>query len=205
MFTGNRLRGVRAVAAALVACVSLSGCLSARMYVDPALPVVGSEDFSAPVEPQSANVLFEFRTKGNANARATQETRLIALEAVRTSGLFSDVVDGGAGPADGQLRIVIDNVPVTDNAVAKGVGTGLTMGLVGSMVTDGYVCTARYTRDGVTTEATVEHALHTTIGNHGGPEGLQAVPVQQAIETVVSQLVLNALNRLEDDGAFGAP
>ncbi|MGY1459035.1 MULTISPECIES: hypothetical protein [unclassified Luteimonas] len=205
MLVPNGLRGLRAVAAALVVCISLSGCLSARMYVDPTLPVVGSEDFTTPTDPQSANVLFEFRTKGNANARATQETRLIALEAVRKSGLFSDIVDGGAKAADSQLKIVIDNVPVTENAAAKGVGTGLTLGLAGSMVTDGYLCTASYTSGGVTTETTVEHALHTTIGNHGGPEGLQPVPAQQAVETIVSQMVLNALKQLGDDNAFGAP
>lgn len=205
MLAQNGLRGLRAVATALVVCFLLSGCLSARMYVDPALPVLGSDDFRAPADPQSANVLFEFRTKGNANARATQETRLIALEAVRKSGLFSDVIDGGATAADAQLKIVIDNIPVTENAAAKGVGTGLTMGLVGSMVTDGYLCTASYTRDGVTTQTTVQHALHTTIGNHSGPEGLQPVPAQQAVETVVTQMVLNALKQLGADSAFGAP
>jgi hypothetical protein len=203
MHAFNGLRGLRAVLAALVACVFLSGCLSTRFYVDPTLPVIGSADLEAPANPQSANVLFEFRTKGNANARATNETRQFALEAVRGSGLFSDVIDGATQPADGQLKIVIDNIPVTENAAAKGVGTGLTLGLAGSMVTDGYVCTASYTAGGVTTETTVEHALHTTIGNKGGPEGLVAVPMPQAVETLVSQMVLNALKRLGDDGAFG--
>lgn len=196
-------RGFRAAIAAFALCFSLSGCLSTKFYVDPALPKVAKADFVAPADPKSANVLFEFRTKGNANARATQETRQIAVEAVRESGLFSNVVDGAGTPADGQLKIVIDNIPITDNAAAKGFGTGLTLGLAGSMVTDGYVCTVSYAVGGATSETTVKHALHTTIGNHGGPDGLTAVPVQQAVSTVVSQMVLNALKRLDDDDAFG--
>lgn len=205
MFLQNQKRALRA-ALAVFACLVLSGCLSMKSYVDPALPVVKAADIDAPASPATANLLYEFRTKGNANARATTLTRGFALSAANESGVFTRVIEGAGAPADGQLTIVIDNVPVTDNAAAKGFGTGLTLGLAGSIVTDGYVCTARYVRGSdPVKEVVLRHSLHTTIGNKSGPEGLTAVTMDQGVETVVKQLVLNALKQLADDGAFGAP
>ncbi|NZA28305.1 hypothetical protein H0E84_18170 [Luteimonas sp. SJ-92] len=200
LFKGPRV--VRAVMVAFALSFSLSGCLSTKTYVDPTLPTVSRTDLRAPANPRSANVLFEFRTKGNANARATQEVRPMVIQAVEESGLFSSVSDTASVPAGSQLKVVIDNVPVTDNAAAKGFGTGLTLGLAGSMVTDGYVCTVSYTADGTTTETVVNHALHTTIGNHGGPDGLAPMPMQQALTTLVHQMVFNALKDFSDRRLF---
>ncbi|MFO3703767.1 hypothetical protein ACI6Q5_01990 [Xanthomonas codiaei] len=193
---------MRAVAALLM-CASLSACLTMKSYVDPALPVVAQDQFTAPRAPAPVLVLFEFRTKGSANARATEAMRSRVIAAVAQSHQFGQI-DGNA-PNAGQLRVVIDNVPLTDAAAAKGFGTGLTLGLAGSMVTDGYVCTASYTRAGKTIQATVKHALHTTIGNKAGPAGLPARTPAEAANVVVDQLVFNALNTLAAQGAFADP
>lgn len=178
----------------------MTGCLSAKMYVDPALPKVAKADLVQAQQPQPVQVLFEFRTKGNANSRATEQIRPRIVSVAAESGLFSGVTSDANG--GGVLKIVIDNVPVTNNAAAKGFGTGLTMGLVGSMVTDGYICTATYSRNGVTTEATARHALHTTIGNHAGPPGLTAMDPQTAVNQVMDQLAWNVLKQLSDKKAF---
>ena len=192
-------RASRALAVAL-ACLAMTGCLSAKSYVDPALPHVSKGDLVQAQQPQPVQLLFEFRTKGTANARATEQLRPRIVSVAAESGLFSTVSsDPNSG---GALKIVIDNVPITDNAAAKGFGTGLTFGLVGSMVTDGYVCTATYSRNGVTTEASAKHALHTTIGNHAGPPGLQPMDMQSAVNQVMDQLTWNVLKQLSDKKAF---
>jgi hypothetical protein len=184
----------------VVACLSTTGCLSAKMYVDPALPKVAKADLVQAPQPQPVQVLFEFRTKGNANARATNQLRPRVVAVAAESGLFSAVAPDANG--GGVLKIVIDNVAITDNAAAKGFGTGLTFGLVGSMVTDGYVCTASYTRNGSVTEATARHAIHTTIGNHAGPPGLTPMDPQTAVNQVMDQLTWNVLKQLSDKKAF---
>ena len=192
-------RAARALSAVLV-CLAMTGCLSAKMYVDPALPKVAKGDLIQATQPQPTQVLFEFRTKGNANARVTDQIRPRVIAVAAESGLFSNVsADANGG---GILKIVIDNVPITDNAAAKGFGTGLTFGLAGSIVTDGYVCTATYTRNGVTTEATARHAIHTTIGNHAGPPGLAPLDPQTAVDQVMDQLAWNVLKQLSDKKAF---
>jgi hypothetical protein len=184
--------------AALV--VSLSGCISAQSYIDTALPVLRNEDLQQVAAPQPVQLLYEFRTKGAPNARATQFTKPHVVETVSKSGLFSQVqetpVTGGR-----VLTIVIDNVSLTDDAAAKGFGVGLTFGLAGTMVTDGYICTATYAGPGVTASPkTVKHALHTTIGNASGPPGVPPMKAAEAVPQVMRQLTLNALQAIRRDG-----
>ena len=197
-----RSRTLRAALLALSICLGTTGCLSAKMYVDPALPVASRADLPVVAEPQPVQMLFEFRTRGGANAKATAEIRPRAVAVASESGLFSTVTSTPATTGGGVLKVVVDNIVLDDNAAAKGFGTGLTFGLVGSMVTDGYVCTASYAKGDKKTETTVRHALHTTIGNHAGPPGLVALEPQAAVHKVMDQLVWNALKQLAEQGAF---
>src|SRR5262245_22875118 len=181
---------------------SLSGCLSMNSYIDPALPSVRPEELRATRSPQPVQVLFEFRTKGAANARATEMAKPIVLDTVRSTSLFSNV---GEAPVSGgrTLAIVIDNVPVTEDAASKGFATGLTLGLAGSTVTDGYICTATYSAPGAAPKKNeVKHALHTTIGNTEGPKGLTPMKPDEALPIVVKQLTLNALKVVRKDAGL---
>jgi hypothetical protein len=200
----NNLLGRTVRGLALLSCAAvLSGCLSMKSYVDPALPVVGKSDVVAPATPRPVQVVLEFRTKGNANAAATAEIQPRVVAVAAESGLFSQVSREPLGADAGLLTVVIDNVAVDgENAAAKGFGTGLTFGAVGSMVTDGYVCTVTYSRAGTTTAVDVRHALHTTIGNKAGPEGLTPMTPQEAIHQVIDQIIWNGLDQLADKKAF---
>lgn len=189
---------------ALLSCaVVLTGCLTANSYVDPALPRVAKTDIAAPMTPRPVQVAIEFRTKGNANAAATAEVQPRVIAVASESGLFSSVSREAAGPDAGLLTVVIDNVPLEgENAAAEGFGAGLTFGAVGTMVTDRYISTMTYSRGGQTTSVNVRHALHTTIGNKAGPEGLTAMTPVDAVHQVVDQLIWNGLDQLADRRAF---
>jgi hypothetical protein len=192
-----------AVVGVVVASVALTGCMTVKSYVDPTLPVLAQEQLPKIQKPQPATVLFEFRTKGNANARATNSIRPKVMAAVADSRMFGTLSEAAGGADSGLLRVVIDDQADMGNAVAKGFGTGLTFGLAGSLVTDVYVCTASYTVGGKTVETTVQHALHSTIGNHGAPQGMTAVKPQEALDQIVNQLVWHALQQLDQEHAFG--
>jgi len=198
-----RLRGWLAVVGVVVASIALTGCMTVKSYVDPTLPVLAQEQLPKIQKPQPATVLFEFRTKGNANARATNSIRPKVMAAVADSRMFGTLSEAAGGADSGLLRVVIDDQADMGNAVAKGFGTGLTFGLAGSLVTDVYVCTASYTVGGKTVETTVQHALHSTIGNHGAPQGMTAVKPQEALDQIVNQLVWHALQQLDQEHAFG--
>ena len=201
---GSR-RGVFALSAGrtflpLALAVLLSGCISPQSYIDTALPVLRVEDVQSVASPRPVQLLVEFRTKGSPNSRATEFAKPIVLKTVRETGLFSSVSEAPVG--DGRtLTIMIDNVPLTDGTAAKGFGVGLTFGLVGTMVTDGYVCTATYLSPGRSANSkTVKHALHTTIGNADGPPGVTGMKPGEAIPKLIEQMTLNALQALRKDG-----
>src|SRR5215469_18128260 len=125
-----------AILATLAAAVS--GC--ATVYVDNTLGDTPASAYHRPATSKPAHVLFVFKTKGTDNVRATTAFRADVLGTVQQSGLFSAT---GPDPAPGGalLSVVVDNVPVTSeqDAMAKGFATGLTFGLAGSEITDGYV------------------------------------------------------------------
>jgi hypothetical protein len=188
------------LAIALPLLLSLSACISPQSYIDPALPVLKAEDLPRVSQPQPVQVLYEFRSKGVPNTGATGLTRTKAIETITKSGMFSSVSEAPA--AGGRtLALVIDNVPVTDDKTGSAVATGMTFGLVGTSVTDGYVCTATYSVPGARPKtASVRHALHTQIGNQTPPPGLTAMTPSAAIPIMVEQMTLNALQALAKGG-----
>ncbi len=194
MFNAKR---AMALAGATIVSLSLSACMTPHSYVDGSLGEPHYADLKKPAAPQPVQLLVEFQTKGVTNARATDFARSRVYEQVSQSGLFSQVsyepVSSGR-----KLLISINNVPLTDNLAAKGFGVGLTFGLVGTMVADGYECTTTYVEpghDAVT--KVVKHALYATIGNASGPEGLKSMPIQQASETVLRQMIGKSLEELD--------
>ena len=194
-----------AFAAAAVAVFTLSGCAS--MYVDNGMPDVPASAYVRPPTPQPVQMLFTFKTKGTANTKATELLKKNATDAVMASGLFASV---GSAPTPGGtlLSVTIDNVPVTSekDAMAKGFTTGLTFGLAGSQVTDGYVCTVDYIASPSAAKITkvVHHAIHTNIGAHSAPaNSTKAASAMAAIKTVVNQAIGNALKELSADPGFG--
>lgn len=196
------IRSWLGLAASVLLAVSATGC--ATHYVDTALKDVPPEQMARVKDPKPVQLLFEFQSKGATNARATDRLKEKTTEIVTKSGLFSQVA---STPVAGNaiLSIVINNVPVTDNAYSKGFVTGLTFGLAGNTVTDGYICTVDYLPGGDAPKisATVRHAIHTTIGAEGTPRNaVKSASIAEAVETMVRQIVTNGLNMVASDGAF---
>ena len=184
------------------AALLLQGCISAKSFVDPVLPKASKADVAAVASPQPVQALFEFRSKGVANAAATQMLNDSVYGALRSSGIFSEV---STTPVTGGRRLVItiDNVPITNDsdAMAKGFGTGLTFGLVGTMVTDGYACEATYTgANGEASKLSYRHAIHTTIGNASGPPGIEGKTPNEAAKDVASQIAWSVVRDLSKGG-----
>lgn len=185
----------------LLALAALTGC--ATPYVDGQVKEVSATEFRKSEPSHPVQVMFEFQTKGVANARATEMLKARVLEQVKQSGVFSDVselpVPGGA-----MLSITLNNVPITDGAFTKGFVTGLTFGLAGSQVTDGYVCTASYSgSDSTPIVKQARHAIHTTMGAHDAPPGAVKMPdLREAAFVMTRQIVSVVLNDITHDAAF---
>lgn len=188
----------------LVAVVSsmllLTGCITSKSYVDPTLPDVKYTDLARRSPGETIAVSVEFQTNGKAKPAVNTSVLDKLVRTLRATGVFADVVTQKASDKD-SLDVVMNNVGDMGGAVGKGIGTGLTFGLVGSMVTDGYEFKATYHPAGK--EPVVrnyKHAIHTTVGNKKGPPGLQPVDVGRAFDMVVEDLVLNLVRDLQKDG-----
>jgi hypothetical protein len=180
----------------------LSGCMS--MYVDGNTKEVAPAQYHKPAALHPVQFFYEFQTKGVANAAVTGHTKERVLTQVKDSGLFSSVSDEPVA-SGANLSITVNNVPLTDDAFSKGFVTGLTFGLAGSQVSDGYVCTARYRANAQTPAEVkqVRHAIHTTIGSGGPPaNAVKANSAEDAVTLMLRQIVSNALNDISRDPQF---
>jgi hypothetical protein len=193
-------RAVRWLLPLLVA--TITGC--ANFYVDGATKEVAVSDFKKPAQPRPAQVLFEFQTKGAANGRATELLKTRVIEQVKASGIFASVSEAPA-PGGALLSVTLNNVPLTDDAFSRGFITGFTFGLAGSQVSDGYICTVRYSA-AANAQAIVKqarHAVHATIGVAAAPgNAVKADNVDAAVTLMTRQVLSNVLNDLSRDGAF---
>ncbi len=182
--------------------VVLSGCAS--IYVDKATPEIPSSAFKKPASPKPVQVLVEFQTKGVANAAVTNILAPKIIGQIKESGLFTDVRSTPA-PDGSLLSVTLNNVPLTDDAFNKGFVTGLTFGLAGSQVSDGYVCTLKYTP---TTQSppitkTARHAIHAVLGAKEGPaNGIKVDSIEVGVYTMTRQIVSTALDELSRDPGF---
>lgn len=180
----------------------LTGC--ATHYVDTALKDVPSEKLKKVAAPKPVQLLFEFQTKNGSNPVATNQLKSQVTEIVKKTELFSDI--SPTPVANGTvLSIVVNNVVLTDDAASQGFVTGLTFGLAGSSVTDGYVCNVVYIPDHNTPKISkvVRHAIHTTLGNAKVPANAgKPVPMEEAVTTMLRQIVTNGVNDIGNDAAF---
>jgi hypothetical protein len=193
----QRLSGVALLAGAAL----LTGC--ATSYVDTATREVSATEYKKPAQPKVVKVNFEFQTKGVPNGRATEFLKAQVNEQLLASGLFS------AAAADAKadmLNVTLNNVPVDgQNPAMSGFVTGLTFGLAGSTVTDGYVCTVNYLPAGssTTVSATARHAIHTTLGASGAPQNAEkSDSTEAAVRKMARDVISTALRDLSNSPNF---
>lgn len=181
----------------------LGGC--AAFYVDGHAPEVAASQFKKPAAPADVQLIWEFQTKGAPNARATAHLRQRVLDQIAASGLFTKVSESPV-PGGALLSLTIDNVPLSDDAASKGFVAGLTFGLAGQTVGDGYDGTLRYSsgRDGAKpVQATGKQVIYTSIGNAGPPAGAQKMDnVEAAVTTMLRQMISRLLDALSKEPRF---
>ncbi|WP_232515258.1 hypothetical protein [Burkholderia ambifaria] len=192
--------------AMLASMLSLTALLSAcaNFYVDTATKEVPAAEMKQVAQPKPVQLVFEFQSKGVPNPRATDQLKDVVIKEVKETRLFSSV-SADSTPGVAMLNVTLNNVPLTDNIAAKGFVTGLTFGLAGSAVTDGYICTVSYLPAGQSTPIvkTARHAIHTTMGIANPPATAQKSPsIREAIDTMTRDVLSNALKDLSDDPAF---
>ncbi len=181
-----------------LAVLFMTGCISSKSYVDPSFGKATYDDIQK-VETQHAMLVdIEFQRNGEAFPDANAEVRSHVERTLRASGVITPALDG----TPKRIKVTVNNVADLGEAAAKGFGTGLTFGAVGTLVTDYYEVSITYTdEDGELTTKEYKHALHTTIGNKGAPfENAEPMSPASAFGVIVEQVLLNFIQEMQQEG-----
>ena len=171
-----------------------------KSYVDPKFRDADYLSIKAPDSPRPVVVTAIFQTNGKPKKQLHTLVRKKVTKVLAATRIFTEAANAQTNQA-GRLEITVNNVGDIGGAVGKGVGTGLTFGLAGSAVVDGYEMTAIYTPvGGSPVTKTYKHAIHSTVGLHSAPKGMEPVPIADAFDQVVEDMLLNFLRDLQKDG-----
>ena len=182
----------------LSAMVLMTACISPKPYVDPKFAAVDYQSVS--VTPQDVSVATTFTREGKPISRA-QKILQTNVEEVLTQAGYTVVEEGG----DMAFSISFNNL-VEEGAFGKGFGTGLTLGLAGTAVSDLYEVKIIRTDDTGAIEREYGHAIHTSIGNVSEPPVANVAPsanIPDAFASMVEDVVLQFLIDAEAETVEG--
>jgi hypothetical protein len=206
------MRSLFRAALALLLAVSLpSAAHAVKFYVDNQLGTVKPEEKVTPAAPAPVQILFEFQRDAAPNPKATKVVKPWALEAVRGTGSFSEVVETPA--ANGAvLSIKFNNIvkkEELDKAKKDAFRAGLGFGLFGGAVaTDYYEVTLEYVpaTGAAPIRTVVSHRLYTTFGKQKADAppipGTEFKKGDDAVKTLVVQALERGVNNIVADPAF---
>lgn len=204
----RRRRALTAAFAGIVVATAASQVL-AGAYVDNALGDVSADQWAKVAAPQPVQLLFEFETNGAPNPRATKFLADKVTETVKSSGLFSQILDTPA-TSGALLHVVINDVADSGaraHAEGKGFVTGLSLGLVGSTIAETYECKVEFAAGPSSDKIvkTARHKLYTQLGltAQAPANATKVANTREAIYTVARQCVANPLNAVAQEPAFG--
>ncbi len=191
---------MKLIGLALAIVFMLTGCMSTKSFIDPTYPKVSYEAVTKKTQPLKLNLVVEFQRNGESYPRANPLLKDNAERILRATGVVTPTLGG----SDGEMKITVNNIADTAGAAAKGFGTGLSFGLVGTTVTDAYEMSVAITVNGKTvTRSGIKHAFHTAIGNTTIPAGLETIPPDIAFQKVLEQMLLLALQDMQKTGELG--
>ena len=179
----------------------LTGCISPKSFIDPTQSKLTYESVKRSSTPLKLTLVTEFQRNGEHFPKADSTLRDTTERVLRASGVIVPTTEASVG----QVRVVVNNVADRGAAAAKGFGTGLTFGLVGTTVMDAYELTLVVNTGGKTySSSVIKHSLFTAIGNTTTPEGVETMPIGVAFQKVVEQMLLRALKEAQDSSALDA-
>jgi hypothetical protein len=182
-----------------LALIALSGCISQKTYLDPQFGGTRFQDIKPVQQKYNAVVRVQFLRNGERLPAVDAELSRQVERSFRASGV---IIPDSLG--DVLINVSCNNIADIGSGAAKGFGTGLTLGLIGSTVADYYDITITASdRNGVIKSGTYKHALYTTVGNKGAPfPGVIPMNVGEAFSSAVEQVVLTFIKEMQDNGKF---
>ena len=187
----------------------MAGCTNIRSYY----PIVPHSEVSCPSTQEAGNkptvaLRWEFQTDGKPRQAVTDKWAPHVKGVLSKIGVFSQVNTSGE-PSDYTLNVTMNNVVDSyAGAIAQGVLSGLTLGLIGTKVTDVYACTAILTsQSGKGTTVEYKYGVTSTSGLIvSGVEGvLPRKQLDDAFTVILDQFLFKSITDLQKDGRLQMP
>lgn len=187
--------------ALLTLCALTAGCITPRSFLDPSFPLATYDNVERLPEPISVRVVVTFERFGKHFPAAEPELQRLTERTLRGSGLLLPAKDGA-----GEFQITVNNFGDAGAAIAQGFGTGLTFGLVGTTIADGYDTTVLITYGGkLVKRVAVKNGIRTAIGNTPSTSSIETTTPAVAFERVIESIILGILVDMQKAGDLPRP
>ena len=187
------------VLGSVIASFVLAGCASPkRSFLGASFPKVAYKDIEQRNKPLRLKLIVEFQRNGEHFPKGDIPLKDYATSILRDSGVVMPVDDD---KAEGQIRIVLNNVADSGTVAAEASRRGYPLWMVGKTITDAYELSMFITLPEKTISRTgIKQAVHTAIGNMSIPDDIQTFPQDQAFPHVLEQMLLRSLQVMQESG-----
>ena len=191
--------GRHIVLGSLIASFVLAGCASPkRSFLGASFPKVAYKDLEQRSKPLRLKLIVEFQRNGEHFPKGDIPLKDYAASILRNSGVVMPVDDD---KAEGQIRVVLNNVADSSTVAAEASRKGYPLWMVGKTITDAYELSMFITLQEKTISQTgIKQAVHTAIGNMSIPDDIQTFPQDQAFPHVLEQMLLRSLQVMQESG-----
>jgi len=174
--------------------LAAGGCVSNNVYVENGHDKADFRDLRPRDPPTPVLVVADFRVNGQARPEVNPQVFGEIVRVLQRTRVLKPVsTDPGVS-----LTVIVDNTVDLNQAGKQGFMTGLTEGLVGSMVKDNYRFTYTLQKKGGKPQtALYQHALITVSGREAPPSYGQPHGIDDAFAIVVKQSVLEFLSDIQ--------
>jgi hypothetical protein len=187
------------VLGSVIASFVLAGCASPkRSFLGASFPKVAYKDIEQRNKPLQLKLTVEFQRNGEHFPKGDIPLKDYAASILRDSGVVMPVDDD---KAEGQIRVVLNNVADSGTVAAEASRRGYPLWMVGKTITDAYELSMFITLQEKTISRTgIKQAVHTAIGNMSIPDDIQTFPQDQAFPHVLEQMLLRSLQVMQESG-----
>jgi hypothetical protein len=161
------------------------------------LPVISYNDLRKPSRPLQLKLIVEFQRNGEHFPKGDVPLKDYANRILRNTGVITPVEE----KEEGEIRIVLNNVADRSTVAAEQAGARHPLWMIGTTITDAYELSMFITMQGKTISRTgIKQAVHTALGNISIPDYIQTFPHNQAFGKVLEQMMLRALQGMQQSG-----
>jgi hypothetical protein len=178
--------------------LALGGCATpSKSFLGGSLPVISYNDLRKPSRPLQLKLIVEFQRNGEHFPKGDVPLKDYANRILRNTGVITPVEE----KEEGEIRIVLNNVADRSTVAAEQAGARHPLWMIGTTITDAYELSMFITMQGKTISRTgIKQAVHTALGNISIPDYIQTFPHNQAFGKVLEQMMLRALQGMQQSG-----